>query len=411
MGKDSDLFHRKAFGNLEGGYYEGWKCAGDILRVGAATVKNCRFEWGDGNDNKFRTAKVRSYKLAPPESSSKYGAQVLQSWMWDYETIKNVANHADHIPPHHLEAMRSDPNLLVDSDDLTKDGFEAHLDEESVLCRASVFQGDVTYYIPRGVMGSESGRGVSINGCLGRVLLKADRFGGYTAIGYEHWLPNVPLARFLPAALRNSILPVSRIPPHEVDKPWPDVNEPMGGGPEFDGDTLRKHATVHAVKGYSFRRPGQQRLEYIRLCGDLYAVPLKGNRLFDRAALLRLNRSLDAVTRTELDLQDKSTWLDGGNFLLPAINGLFPLEIDPAWIVAPVLSLAPALGVDGKFAVGVSNYFNLPCCVVNTKGKLQACPPMSTTHMNMASARIFLERPAQLVSLVHDVLQRVIVDR
>ena len=217
-------------------------------------------------------------------------------------------------------------------------------------------------------------------GCLGRVLLTADKYGGYTAIGYEDWQPNVPLAHFLPAALLPTIFAVGSIPPHEADRAWPDVNEPLGGGGEWDGDTLMKYATVHAVKGYSFRRPGSKKLEYVRLRGDLYATPLDGNRLLDRDFLTNM-KSLDAVTKAELKLMDKSCWLDG-NFLLPATNDMFPLKIDLSWIVAPVLSLAPALSMDGKWAVGVNNYFNLPCCVVTTKGKLQACPPMSATHVD-----------------------------
>ena len=73
---------------------------------------------------------------------------MLQSWLWDYELITKVTDHADYIPAHVLDAMRNDPNLLVDSDDLTRDGFEAHIGEENVLVRASVHNAVVTYHPP-----------------------------------------------------------------------------------------------------------------------------------------------------------------------------------------------------------------------------------------------------------------------
>ena len=46
---------------------------------------------------------------------------VLQSWMWDRNTIFSVKNVEDHVPQTVLDAMRNDENLLLDSDDLTKD--------------------------------------------------------------------------------------------------------------------------------------------------------------------------------------------------------------------------------------------------------------------------------------------------
>jgi len=115
MSHTSDLFHRKAFGRLAGGYFEGWKASGDILHVGPATVKNARFEWDDVPDDKFRTARTRSYKLAPPEDNSKYGAMVLQSWMWDRNTIFSVKNVEDHVPQNragrHAQRRESPPGL------------------------------------------------------------------------------------------------------------------------------------------------------------------------------------------------------------------------------------------------------------------------------------------------------------
>ena len=130
MSHTSDLFHRKAFGRLPGGYYEGWKASGDILHVGPATVKNSRYEWDDVPGDKFRTARTRSFKLTPPEGNSKYGANVLQSWMWDRSTIFSIKNVEDHVPQEVLNAVRNDKNLILDSDDLTKDGFETVMDQD-----------------------------------------------------------------------------------------------------------------------------------------------------------------------------------------------------------------------------------------------------------------------------------------
>ena len=107
-----------------------WKASGDILHVGPATVKNSRYEWDDVPGDKFRTARTRSFKLTPPEGNSKYGANVLQSWMWDRSTIFGIKNVEDHVPQEVLNAVRNDENLILDSDDLTKDGFETVMDQE-----------------------------------------------------------------------------------------------------------------------------------------------------------------------------------------------------------------------------------------------------------------------------------------
>ena len=80
--------------------------------------------------DKFRTARTRSFKLTPPEGNSKYGANVLQSWMWDRSTIFSIKNVEDHVPQEVLNAVRNDKNLILDSDDLTKDGFETVMDQD-----------------------------------------------------------------------------------------------------------------------------------------------------------------------------------------------------------------------------------------------------------------------------------------
>ena len=92
------------------------------------------------------TARTRSYKLAPPEGESEYGSELMKSWMWDFALVEKVKKHDEHIPADVPEAMRNDPNLILDSDDLTKDGFESSVDDESVVVRATVVNGVVTYH-------------------------------------------------------------------------------------------------------------------------------------------------------------------------------------------------------------------------------------------------------------------------
>lgn len=403
MSHTSDLFHRKAFGRLAGGYFEGWKASGDILHVGPATVKNARFEWDDVPDDKFRTARTRSYKLAPPEDNSKYGAMVLQSWMWDRNTIFSVKNVEDHVPQTVLDAMRNDENLLLDSDDLTKDGFETVIDQESVVCRASITNGQVQLATP-----SNLSAGATVLGCFGRVLLQCDRVEGYCAVGYEPWPTGVRFADWLPQQLASSVLPVARIAPHAVDGPWPLITEDRGGGPVVNGEILLKFASAHAFQAYAFQRPNKNYKEYVRLIGNLYARPLKGYRCFDRRALQE--RATDHDTQQELAKGERSPLL-GGEFLLPAIDGRFKIDVQPEWIICPVISVAPALAVDAKWALGVHGYFNFPYYISTTSLALTMCPPMSVTHVTALAAQLFVDKPATKVKLAHHVLQKSILEQ
>ena len=405
MSAATDLFHRKAFGKLRGGYFAGWKVSGDILRVGASTVKNCRFEWSDIPGDKTRTARTRSYKLAPPDDDSAYGGFLLQSWMWNRDTVFAIRNLEDHVDGQILDAMRNNPNLLLDSDDLTRDGFESAVSEESVVCRARFVNGYPHLDVPSNMGNTHS---LNVLGCFGRVLLNMD--DGYEAVGFEIWPQEVAFGAWLPAALAaDGPLPAGKIPPHAVDADWPNINETRGGGPEINGENLEKFASPHAIYAYEFRRPNRAYNEFVRLHRDLYARPLHGALCFDRDALLRIPQ-LNRVTKAELRLADRSDWLDG-KFLLPAINGIFNITLQPEWIIGQqVIAVAPALTVDAKWALGVGGYFNLPCCVTDVRGKLLACPPVSASYKTSLSCRLFVSKPARKVELAHHVLQRSLLE-
>ena len=180
--------------------------------MGASTVKELplRVERHAGRQD-ARTARTRSYKLAPPDGDSKYGAFLLQSWMWNRDTVFATRNLEDHVNGQILAAMRNNPNLLLDSDDLTRDGFESAVSEESVVCRARFVNGYPYLDVPSN-MGNT--HGLNVLGCFGRVLLNTDDV--YEAAGFEIWpTKNVAFGVWLPAALAaDGPLPAGKISRH-----------------------------------------------------------------------------------------------------------------------------------------------------------------------------------------------------
>jgi hypothetical protein len=270
---ESDLWHRTAFGQLPQGAFSGFTHGGNVVRVGKGAVVLIRYEWDDDHGNKSREAPVRAYELTRPieaAGTGRYDTLLCFSWTLDYAAIIRLPGHEVFVPSAVLVAMQNNPRIVVDTDWYVSDGFECVTDVVSKFRRV-VVGSNATPLDPLAW------------GCPGRVTIELNAANKPTEITkYDSWPVDLCLAEwhgdqdYMDAVAQRQGFAYPQ--PLGADEIGPAVSEPLCGGPEHpagSGRTLIKEATSDYVRGYSFRRPDSDTIEYIRLSGDLHADPLQ----------------------------------------------------------------------------------------------------------------------------------------
>jgi hypothetical protein len=192
-----------------------------------------------------------------------------------------------------------------------------------------------------------------------------------TIVGYDEWPAGVALENWHadPDFVKDltKAKGFSKLLPLGADKAGPPLSVSLGGGPEHpigSGRMLVREKSQVLVRGYSFKRPGSNILEYISLEGDLYADPVTGSRMFDERAASALSAArplLKPAPRNRAWLYDK--------YLLPSVDGANLLTIPRAWLGADeVITVSPSLSMAAAQALGVDNYFTFELAVDGNAG-------------------------------------------
>ena len=134
-----------------------------------------------------------------------------------------------------------------------------------------------------------------------------------------------------------------------VDKPPPCVEQRLVGGAEFEaGDLLVTEATPYFVRAYSYADSSGE-TKYLRLretCladdGDIKY----GYQMFDEAALRGIATDPDMVALLSMPAAQRQRL--GYKFLLPALDGLFPVEVPQSSLIDAVLTVAPQLSMGAR---------------------------------------------------------------
>ena len=303
----SDLWHRRTIGKLPDGAWAAFLHGGQVYRVGKATYMRILFLWDDGSTG---DAVVRVYALARPDEASggQYDALLCYAWTLTYDELIRIPGH-ELVPDDVMTAMRVDPNMRVDTDWYVRDGFECTVDVVPAVARVDIGRGGrVTPHLPAGV-----------NKCPCKVTVVLEgRSDLATIVGYDEWPAGVALENWHadPDFVKDltKAKGFSKLLPLGADKAGPPLSVSLGGVPEHpigSGRMLVREKSQVLVRGYSFKRPGSNILEYISLEGDLYADPVTGSRMFDERAASALSAArplLKPAPRNRAWLFDKLTW-------------------------------------------------------------------------------------------------------
>ena len=255
----SDLWHRRTIGKLPDGAWAAFLHGGQVYRVGKATYMRILFLWDDGSTG---DAVVRVYALARPDEASggQYDALLCYAWTLTYDELIRIPGH-ELVPDDVMTAMRVDPNMRVDTDWYVRDGFECTVDVVPAVARVDIGRGGrVTPHLPAGV-----------NKCPGKVTVVLEgRSDLATIVGYDEWPAGVALENWHadPDFVKDltKAKGFSKLLPLGADKAGPPLSVSLGGGPEHpigSGRMLVREKSQVLVRGYSFKRPGSNILEYI----------------------------------------------------------------------------------------------------------------------------------------------------
>ena len=392
----SDLWHRRTIGKLPDGAWAAFLHGGQVYRVGKATYMRILFLWDDGSTG---DAVVRVYALARPDEASggQYDALLCYAWTLTYDELIRIPGH-ELVPDDVMTAMRVDPNMRVDTDWYVRDGFECTVDVVPAVARVDIGRGGrVTPHLPAGV-----------NKCPGKVTVVLEgRSDLATIVGYDEWPAGVALENWHadPDFVKDltKAKGFSKLLPLGADKAGPPLSVSLGGGPEHpigSGRMLVREKSQVLVRGYSFKRPGSNILEYISLEGDLYADPVTGSRMFDERAASALSAArplLKPAPRNRAWLYDK--------YLLPSVDGANLLTIPRAWLGADeVITVSPSLSMAAAQALGVDNYFTFELAV-DGNGELLPSATLDRAGARATAIRSFLPAGVNLQT-VHAALQR-----
>ena len=396
MASETDLFHRKVGGHLGKGNYCFFKVGGRTFRVGGASFFQVEFSWDEDYAAAERFAPVRGYKFTTDGSGNEYGALFMYGWMLNYPQLVRIPGYDSVVPAWALAVMAANHNIYVDSDWLVTDGFEVIQQPVPKVYRIEVDDaGTLVSAIPTANPTSM--------GLIGRVSIKK---AGKRPTEISDWCPwpaDVSLAEFvapgIATARSTKQIPLQRIPPAEADAMPPDIFEPLSGGPQHeDGEVLMKVSTPWFVIFYAYMDPAVGRLRYARLVGDLHADPLSGEQMFDEAALR--HHATDVDTVAELKRSEKTRLALNTKYMLPGLNGLYPVVIPRAWIRDEYVTVAPNLGMAAKWAVGTSNYFTFEW-VVGHAGKLVGVAPLSRFEEMEHTVSSFVRGRRREINIFH----------
>jgi hypothetical protein len=395
----SDLWHRTAFGKLPDNAWAGFRHGGNVIRVGKATFWKIKFIWDDDSPGKeMRDAVVRVYELARPTDKDvgKYDTMLFFAWTLTYDQLIRIPGF-ECVPQHTLEALKANKEIFLCSDWLVSDGFECYVDVVPHIKRVSVGRaGRTTPALP-----------AKVPGCPGMVKVTlVGKQNLVTIVDYEDWPEGVDLKDWHAdpdyiAGLEQR-KGFAALQPLAADQHGPHLDVPLGGGPEHppgSGRTLVRQQDLKVAHAYPFKQPGCSYIEYIGIEGDPYADPIVGTRFFDERALT----TMPTARKLLKPARANRTWLFD-KFLLPSVDGAYPLTIPRAWLgPEPVVAVNPALSKAAAEACGVGNYFTFEL-VVGTEGLLP-CPALTRPEARSAALRAFAAGMPSL-QVVHAAMQR-----
>ena len=384
-----DLWHLRAAGKANSLGWSSFTIGGEVHPVGPGVVWSIPFEWAGVEGQDAALAAVRAYMLSKGDGN--FGAHVNYGWMLNLMMLENMPGAVDFIntaAPWIVEQMAlsaaTKNYIYLDTDWLVTDGFECYNDVvfEVVRIDESMTAADI----------EALQLGPNKIGIPARLLLKftahktAPKVNGFRSI--EAWPAELVLSSWVPDALKS--LATHSATKLSVDKPPPCVEQRLVGGAEFEaGDFLVTEATPYFVRAYSYADSSGE-TKYLRLRETCLADDggIKyGYQMFDEAALRGIATDPDTVALLSMPAAQRQRL--GYKFLLPALDGLFPVEVPQSSLIDAVLTVAPQLSMGARWARGAHGFCAFDF-VVGVGGALLPCKPLPRAVAGDMERRLFV---------------------